>query len=297
MPAVRFLNLWIKNPIADNQKGTIKLTGGITSGIKSAKVPIFHTVFRAKASGTAFINLDTSSQILLNDGRGSTAQLKFKNEAFNIYPKDFIPARISSRSHPDSNAWYTNRDVFINFEAKKGTQYSYSFSSNIELVPDNIALDVPAEIAYPGRPDGIYYFKLNSKKGTDNWQEAGIYRVQIDTTPPEEFIPEIGTDPSMFDARSFISFSTVDKTSGISHYKIKLGAFNTQNSVNSPYVLPKFMIGKTLEVTAFDNAGNQRTEKINYDKGFSLALFYIILAGLGLIILFLIQAVRNKKKK
>jgi hypothetical protein len=121
--------------------------------------------------------------------------------------------------------------------------------------------------------------------------------VQIDTTPPEEFIPEIGTDPSMFDARSFISFSTVDKTSGISHYKIKLGAFNTQNSVNSPYVLPKFMIGKTLEVTAFDNAGNQRTEKINYDRGISLLLFYIILAGLGLIILFLIQAVRNKKKK
>jgi hypothetical protein len=291
------LNLWVKNPVADNQNGTIKLTGGITSGIKDSKVPIFHTVFRAKTAGAAFINLDPASQILLNDGRGTTTQLKFKNENFNIYPKDFIPVKISSTTHPDSNAWYANHDVSINFETKPEYQYSYSFSSNIELVPDNLPMSVPAEISYPSRPDGIYYFKLNSKKATDNWQEAGVYRVQIDSTPPEEFAPEIGTDSSMFDAKPFVSFSTVDKTSGISHYKVKLGAFNTQDSASSPVVLPKIMIGKTIEVTAYDTAGNTRTEKINYPQGISPWFLYGGLLILAILVFFVVKFFNRRDEK
>jgi hypothetical protein len=289
------LNLWVKNPVADNQNGTIKLTGGITSGIKDSKVPIFHTVFRAKTAGAAFINLDPASQILLNDGRGTTTQLKFKNETFNIYPKDFIPVKISSTTHPDSNSWYTNHDVSINFETKQEYQYSYSFSSNIELVPDNQPMAVPAEISYPNRPDGIYYFKLNSKKGTDNWTEAGVYRVQIDSTPPEEFAPEIGTDSSMFDAKQFVSFSTVDKTSGISHYKVKFGVLQTKDFASSPYVLPKFVIGKTIEVIAYDNAGNTRLEKINYENGIPLWEFILELLILLVLVTVVVKFYKRRK--
>jgi hypothetical protein len=291
------INLWIQNPAFDNQKGSISLTGGVTNGIKSDKVPVFRTVFRAKQTGSAFINLDPSSQILLNDGTGASLLLKFKNEAFNIYPKDFIPVPISSMTHPNSDSWYSSHDVRIKFELKAGQDYSYSFSSNVEIIPDNVKQNVPAEISYTNMPDGIYYFKLNSKKADGNWTEAGVFRVQIDSTPPEPFNPEIGSDSGIFEGKKFVSFSTVDKTSGISHYKVKFGRFDSAKIAETQYFqIPKFFIGDQITIEAVDNAGNIRIASIAY-KSISIWWLY----GIGLIVLtllgWLIWFVAQKKKK
>ena len=297
-PGNSLVNLWVKTPVADNQNGTINLTGGITSGINSSKVPIFRTVFRAKAAGSAFIDLDPASQILLSDGRGSSTVLKFKNEIFNIYPKDFLPVQVSSRTHPNPDVWYHDRDVAIKFDPKPGVEYSYSFSSNIEIVPDDQALVVPAEISYPGRPDGIYYFKLNSKNNAGIWQEASVFRVQIDATAPEPFTPEIGSDSGIFDGQKFVSFSTVDKTSGILHYKVKFGWFTSLKIIENNYIqIPKFFVGNQIKILAFDNAGNIREARVAYNEIPQWPVYVSALAILSAIIWIIWVIIKKLKKR
>lgn len=296
-PGNSLFSLWIKYPATDNQNGLIELTGGIPNGINHKQIPVFHSVFKALKPGTASISLNPDSQILLNDGKGTAEALKFKNELFNIYPKEFIPSQISSITHPDQNTWYKNRDVAIKFTKKPGEDYSYSFSSNIDIIPDNQKHEVPEVLSYPGLPDGIYYFKLNSQVPPSTWKEAGVFRVQIDATPPEKFHPLIASDPTVFSGRPFISFSTVDKTSGISHYKVKVGLFGRAIETQNPYKLPKPLVGDTVEVTAFDRAGNSTTQTVAWHGYLSVNQFKWLLILIGLAaVAFYIMGRRNKTK-
>ncbi|HEX5429457.1 MAG TPA: cohesin domain-containing protein [Patescibacteria group bacterium] len=295
------INLWIAQPSADNDAGKITLTGGISNGIVGSKVPILRTTFLAKSAGSAFIQLDPSSKILLNDGTGNAAPLSFNNETFNIYPKDFIPIDVSSPSHPDQNAWYQNRDVKIQFTPKPQVNYSFILTSNPEVAPDNVATSVPAEIDYPSQPDGVYYFKLDSQTSNNAWQEGAVYRVQIDATPPEDFTPTIGSDPNIFAGNKFVSFSTVDKTSGISHYNVKFGWFRKQISTDKPYVeIPKFFFGNEIHITAIDNSGNSAQVAINY-KILPAWIEYAILALAVLVLIwllwFLTKRIKDKNEK
>jgi hypothetical protein len=287
------INLWIKNPMAED--GVISMTGGITNGLRDDRILLFKSTFVPKQKGSATITLNADSKILLNDGRGSEDVLKFKNILMNVYPKEFVPLKITSTSHPDSNAWYKNNDVTIQFEPKDGVEYSYSFSSNIELIPDETKDDV-SNLHFDDHPDGIYYFKLNSKTGTSPWTETGVYRIQIDTTAPEPFDSFIGSDPAIFEGNSFVSFSTLDKTSGISHYKVKVGLFGKQIETQSPYKLNKPLIGDKVVVTAFDNSGNFITSVVKWPGYISVMTFKWILILIGLVLGALI-AWKNRKRK
>lgn len=288
------INLWIKYPTADNNAGKIELLGGVPNGANDSKIPIFRATFKAKATGTAFVNLNSASAVLLNDGLGSREQLKFKNLLFNVYPKDFIPIKISSATHPDQNRWYRNSDVVIKFESKPDEDYSFSFSSNIDNIPDEQKDEVPKEIKYASMPDGLYYFKLNSKTGPSDWKEAAVYRVQIDQTPPEDFTPTVGSDPAVFDGESFLSFSTLDKMSGISHYKLKVGLFDQSHETQSPYKLSKPWVGDLAVVSAIDRAGNKRVENVVWEGYLSVKEFELILILIGLIGLFFNPIVRKQ---
>lgn len=287
-------SIWINPPTIDNAQGKIELTGGIPNGASGSALPLFRTEFIATNAGSAYVKLNPLSQLLRNDGSGTPAELKFKNELFNVYPKEFVPITVSSASHPNPNQWYRNRDVIIKFTPKDGEDYSFSLSSNIEIIPDNNPQDIPDEIKYPDRPDGIYYFKLNSKVGASNWKEAAVFRVQIDATAPESFTPVIGSDPNIFNGEPFISFSTVDKTSGISHYKVKVGLFGKTKETQSPQQLRKPLIGDWVVITAYDQAGNQRVASLAWPGYISTRWFDWILIIIGLIASVLV--LRKKQK-
>ncbi|HEX9503754.1 MAG TPA: cohesin domain-containing protein [Patescibacteria group bacterium] len=291
------INLWIKSPTADNQKGLIELTGGIANGANNNKIPVFHSVFRAKKTGIAFIKLNPTSIILLNDGRGTSEQLKFKDELFNVYPKAYIPVAISSPTHPDQNVWYSNRNVEIKFTPKAATDYSFSFSSNADMIPEDKKAEIPKNLSYHDLPDGIYYFKLNSKVGPSVWKEAGVFRTQIDTIPPESFRPLIASSPAVFGGRAFVSFSTVDKTSGISHYKVKVGLFRDSIETKSPYQLRKPWVGDNIMITAYDKAGNSTTVTIPWRGYLSVLQFKLLLVFLGLSALVVNWIIRKRLMK
>ena len=289
------VSLWLDYPKAAD--GVVELTGGIPNGVQDSRIPVFRSVFRAKSAGTAYIKLDPNSAVLRNDGSGTSDLLKFKNLEFTVIPSNLIPETIQSTTHPDQNSWYRNRHVVIQFAPKSDVDYSYSFSSNIEIIPDDAKDEIPAEISYDNLNDGIYYFKINSKVGPSNWQEVGVYRIQIDATSPEEFTPTIGVDPAIYGGKPFLSFSTVDKTSGISHYIVKTGLFSRYKNQTSPYQLARPWVGDTVTVKAYDNAGNFRTETIPYQGYLSVRWFEVIL---GVIVGFCLFAFRKqifKKQK
>jgi hypothetical protein len=278
------LDLWIKPPEFDNGQGAIRLIGGVSGGVDDAKLPIFRATFKPLVAGDAKLSLGTESEVLVADGLGSSAGVIFNEVNFRINPAEAKPAQISSATHPNPDAWYKENDVEIAVQAKPGEEYSYTFSSNLEMFPDPNPDDVRAPVRFMRLDDGIYYFKLNSRASGGDWQEAGVFRVKVDSTPPRDFTPAVGKDPAVFDGAPFISFSTSDSVSGVQYYEVKSSFLSGwQKTDNTFYKLPGLVLGDTIEVKVVDAAGNERITAVKVDKAlvnpaFSNPIFWVIIS-------------------
>lgn len=297
------LDLWVKAPEFNNDQGMIKLIGGVSAGLKNNKISLFRATFRPLETGDAKLSLGSESEVLLADGRGTSAGIIFNEVNFRINPAEAKPAQISSATHPNPDSWYKGGGVEINIQPKPGEQYSYTFSSNLEIFPDPNPDDVSRSLNFKNVEDGIYYFKLNSRQGPSEWQEAGVFRVKIDSTPPREFTPSIGQDPAVFDGQAFVSFTASDSVSGVSHYEVKSSIFSGwQKTDNTYYKLPGLVLGDTIEVKVVDAAGNERITTIQVDKSvvnsvFSNPIFWVIIIISLLLLLFLVKQYLKLLKK
>lgn len=83
-----------------------------------------------------------------------------------------------------------------------------------------------------------------------------------DIDPPETFTPLVSKEPSMFEGKYFIAFSTQDKGSGIKEYKIKEGFFGDFVPAQSPHELSDQHLYKTIYVKAIDKGGNERVVRV-----------------------------------
>jgi hypothetical protein len=298
------IDLWVKFPEFSNQSETIELIGGIAGGAKSKSLPLFRTTFRAKTSGTGKISLENGSSVLLSDGFGTEVPLKFTQLNFGVNSQTFTPDLLSSSTHPDPDRWYKDRRVVIEVRPKPQEEYSYSFSSNLELIPDDIP-DRITNIVFDNLVDGIYYFKLNSRVGNGNWEEASVYRVQIDSEPPLDFKPKIGFDPDIFEGKLFVTYTTTDKISGIDHYEVRVGLLDGWTVTDKTFfILPSFITGENVEVKAVDTAGNERIAIVSLKEAGAEVPFFnkyfwviIIIGALLAAIVFSVYKQRKVKKR
>ncbi len=89
-----------------------------------------------------------------------------------------------------------------------------------------------------------------------------------DEDSPESFVPEIARDPTIFNGKWFLVFSTQDKATGIDRYEIKetrwgiLQMFTVWTPVESPYMLQDQELRSHVFVKAVDKAGNTRIENV-----------------------------------
>lgn len=269
------LDLWVKPPAVNKEEGAIKLIGGVSGGLHDNKIPIFRATFKPLQTGEARLSLGTDSQVLLADGRGTSAGVVFNEVNFRINPKEAKPAQIGSATHPNPDAWYKENNVTVTVQTKPGEEYSYTFSSNLDIFPDPNPDDVSKPIDFKDLDDGIYYFKLISRLGPSEWQEAGVFRVKVDATPPREFTPTIAKDPAIFDGQPFVAFNTSDSVSGILYYEIKSSFFSGwQKTDDTFYKLPGLVLGETIEVKVVDAAGNERITAVQVDKDMVNSVFY-----------------------
>jgi len=120
--------------------------------------------------------------------------------------------------------------------------------------------------------------------------------VPVDNVPPEEFMPLVSQHPSVANNQFFVSFSTVDKDSGIARYEVREGWWPDWYVSRGPYVLKHQWLPYKVYVRAYDQAGN-------YTEGYAIKpphTFIIILAILLLMVLSSIVTylfTRNRKRR
>ncbi len=215
------LTLWIEEPTFSNQDGTISFIGGIPGGYLGEDGPLGKIIFCAKEEGEVKIQFQEDSQILLNDGFGTKAELEKQGAAFNI---------LSEKLEAPRDEWLG------------------------ELKKDNI--------------------------------------------PPEFFEIEISQDPSIFEDKYFIIFSTTDKQTGINYYEVKEGERDWKKA-ESPYLLEDQALQGIIKVKAVDKAGNERIAEYippGYKppkKLLPYLIIILILIGAGIISLIIIRRIKK----
>ena len=111
-----------------------------------------------------------------------------------------------------------------------------------------------------------------------------------DTDPPENFVPLIGSDPSIFAGKYFLAFSTVDKGVGIDHYAVResfWGLGGAYIPAESPYLLKDQTLKSKIYVKATDRNGNERIVELPAQNKLAYFLQYLIL-GIILVICFFV---------
>lgn len=186
----------------------------------------------------------------------------------------------------------------IIFKVHKSTQNGTQINTNIEFLDSsqvllNDGFGTPAKLTTQG---AIFTILTDEKEGSkDQWREE----IEKDRTPPEPFKIELAQDPSIFEGKHFIIFSTTDKQTGIAHYKISEARDEEQDAwktVESPYLLEDQNLRSIIKVKAVDKAGNERIEALESPykaESRNLIRPWGILIGIGifilLILLFLIK--------
>ena len=259
------LTLWAEEPKL--QEREISFAGGVPGGFNGDGL-LAKITFLGKEIGELEINFKEDSKVLLNDGKGTPAEVEFRQGNYEIIKKPKNLPVISSQSHPDQNKWYSNTTLELYWDLVEGAEYSYLLSYDSLAEPDEIPDKPEGELMWIGaikyeglKKDAIYYFTLKQKLADENWSEKITYRAMIDTAVPEPFELKIGKDPSIFKGKYFLSFAAQDKMSGIDYYEIKEGKEDWKR-IMSPCLLEDQSLGKKITVRAYDKTGNYQESEI-----------------------------------
>lgn len=121
-------------------------------------------------------------------------------------------------------------------------------------------------------------------------------RIIKDITPPEPFTPELYRDATAFGSMPVAIFSAHDNDSGIQKYEVReITAYGdgVWQSGESPYVINPDVVA--LEIRAYDNMGNVRTEELLVSPKTSNVSMYITLIG-AFALLFVVYTIKRWRK-
>ena len=186
----------------------------------------------------------------------------------------------------------------IIFFAKKEGAADLSFNQNSLLFLND---GEGTKVAFGSRPFTLSILKRPANVlPKDEWQPF----LEEDKNPPEPFEINIGSNPSMFGGKYFVSFFTTDKESGVDHYEIREGD-GILIKTESPYLLKDQDLRSVITVKTVDKAGNERIVELapTYpSKPFYKTIGFIggviILGIIVLLVIFwrFIKPILNKKQ-
>lgn len=282
-----FISVWVSQPTYSNTKGKASFQGGIPSpGINTSSGLVSTITFRAITPGEAVISILDSSQVLLDDGKGTNILSSIGRGMYKIAVPPPEGPQVLSSTHSDQNKWHKDNNLNFHWEKESGvTDFSYSIDHDFHGIPDNVSEGDHTSVSYADLEDGIWYFHLKAKKGS-NWGGITHYLVQIDTTPPAafklRFEPELKS-PVLTSKEPIVYFITTDSLSGLDHFELKVvdlrkDVENREETffveVNSPYKIPPLDFGEhEIIVRAYDRAMNEqnvseRIDVLPIDKAF-----------------------------
>jgi hypothetical protein len=156
-------------------------------------------------------------------------------------------------------------------------------------------------------------FTLSETPGqeqADTWAET----VGGDDIPPADFTVALAQVPDAFSGNYFITWSTLDKQTGIDHYELMeepledFYAFTWGRvdapwiRVESPYVLQDQTLNSTIRVKAIDKAGNETISVLVPDKALrslsrDRAMTFIAVGAIAFLSLILIVYALMERKR
>ncbi len=280
-------SMWVQTPAASSTDGDIYFTGGLpTPGYSGANGEIMSITFRAKKSGVAVISYSGSS-VRANDGLGTDVFQNGGNGEYTISEKSsptvevpteneniatFSPV-ISSPSHPDSNAWYSNNNPQFTWtfpDEFNGVEVSYD--ENPVATPNMFYATTSAEKDFTDLRDGVYYLHLQVRSD-GVWSKVSNFKFQIDTERPLNFdITELNKNETTKTQAEF-TFNASDTLSGLDHFEISIDdsvpTLDTDVS-NLYYKTPVPSSGKhIIVIKAYDKAGNYVPSSAMFFTGIS----------------------------
>ena len=282
-----FISIWASPPIYSNEKGILSFSGGLPSpGINTSSGLISTVTFRARSSGTAKIEILSSSKVLANDGKGTNILQSIIQGVYVIKPKPPDGPSVFSQTHPDESKWYNNNNFVIGWEGERGvSDYSFILDSFPQTTPDNTPETKDSATAFETVEDGFWYFHIKARK-MGVWGAPSHFLIRVDTTPPAAFKPKIDVFSAAISKRALVTFFTTDAFSGIDHYEVAVIDREYSASISSPvfvesespYQLPRDTSENVrIIVRAVDGAGNIREATIDASIGKS----FIALQFLG----------------
>ena len=303
---------WPEEP--ESKDNIISFMGGVPGGFQGTG-SLLKINLRAKETGQTIIFFKNNSRVLLNDGKGTLAELSLSQGNYKVSKKPEGLIVISSRNCPDQNKWYSSTTLHIQWDLIEGAEYSYVLSRDPLAEPDETADSPEGELMWMGdmeydlktEGDWVYYFTLRQRLLGEDWsKEISRFRAMIDSTPPEDFKPEIGQESSVFEGKYFLNFTAQDKTSGIDHYEVTeltktFWVFTSKEqweTVKSPYLLKDQRLKSKILVKAVDKAGNNRIAqilpayKIGWEDVAFLVILFLIIRG---VIWWLRKKIQRKK--
>ena len=253
---------WIKDPSYNNSTGTASFECGTNNPYNGSAGVIGSITFRAINTGTATISVVSPSQVLAADGSGTNVLGSTGSRSITINEPPKGGPAISSSSHPSQEEWYSNNLVEFSWQGGAGALgTSIDFNQIAGSIPDEVEDTTNSSKSYENVDDGIWYFHARTRF-SNVWSTATHYRVQIDKSPPEEFIPTIEPEGISDTPTPTVYFVTSDATSGIKHYEVRVddGEYVV---AESPYQLPAQRSGThVVTVKAVDHAGNETIGKV-----------------------------------
>lgn len=115
-----------------------------------------------------------------------------------------------------------------------------------------------------------------------------------DVTAPEFISVELGSDPTLFDGKSYVTFFAKDAESGVVRYEVKEGFFSVYTPADTYYVLKDQSLKSAVKVRAIDAAGNSATYTVS-----SSNRPLLVLAAISLLLgatMFIVRRLRGRKK-
>lgn len=266
-------NLWVLEPSFSNSAGTISFEGVVLNpGFTGSAGKIITITFRGKAIGDTSLTFSSGS-VLANDGFGTNILTGLERAFFKIIsaptatpapatPTLTVPSapKISSPTHPDPEKWYADNSPKFQWSLPRDVSgVSVLLDKNPESNAGTRSDGLFDSYSYENLEDGTWYFYLRFYNAA-GWSVASRFKFQIDTQKPEYFsINEVvPQDPAELKAK-FI-FDAYDRTSGISHYEIRINSGDWQiweSERNREYETSVLSPGNyVLTARAVDRAGN-----------------------------------------
>jgi hypothetical protein len=198
-----------------------------------------------------------------------------------------VPNGYSGKINGDAGP--SNTLIKIIFQAKNiANNNLIQFSSNSRVYL-NDGLGTPAKLNF--EPAIINIIAPTNNQPISQWEE----QLSQDNIIPEQFSIDLQRDKNVFNNKWFITFSTIDKQTGIDHYEVKDGQDPWQKT-ESPYLLKNQTLTHLIQVKAVDKARNERIGLLRPNKNL-LVIYLIVTIVILLIIILIIVIIKGIKPR